>query len=697
MPGTGLYFAKETPTQLDRTQSGAPSVQTIIFTAGGLGTADAFIGGYITNVTQGETRAIVSHVDDRAVLEGDVTTWADTDDLDIFDAWSTIQAALDQLFVDQGTATFTASQYIRIFAGTYDENAVPNALLNTGTAAGALLIIEGDSTAARTAIQLAPAAGQALDVGMDFEILIRHMKITRADAGVTVGFGTSVDAGEITDCEINANTIGLFANSSRGTRITNCKVTVAAAGGAGVTGFAGDNIIDCEFVGPDAGTTSAIANVVGYVGAHGCTFSGWTNVCLPSVRTVRVVLFNCTVYNCTNGLTLNSFATYCEMTNCIVDSVTNVFFDASGAFPEETATSIGAKVVLRNNIFGTYVDFASVGGVTKTHPQFIALNRVDEDGDLDATDPLMTDPGAGDFSLQDASPAIWAGHGSGVVTGINGVAFDPFHPDIGAWSSGVCIPPTAPSVSATDQANQSDVLVDIVADDPGDVSTIFYQSVASGLVQVWPTTVTGSGSQTITGLQTERYAFWATAEQCGLTSDSSTIDFENVAAADQYTNVQTALKEWVKGVVGDPEVIWRPPNASQPIRPYVSIKMNPTTIIGSDHHSGADTNGIESVEGDREFVFSIQVHGKPADEDGASSISIMERIRSSLEKTSIQDTLAEAGLAFVDVDGFGDLAGIGGTEYEARAFIDIRFRTTYEDTDDVGYIGTVETPVGTLE
>jgi hypothetical protein len=53
------------------------------------------------------------------------------------------------------------------------------------------------------------------------------------------------------------------------------------------------------------------------------------------------------------------------------------------------------------------------------------------------SDPLLTDPAADDFSLQAASPCRHRGSGAGVVTGINGVAFDPYHCDIGAWSSGI--------------------------------------------------------------------------------------------------------------------------------------------------------------------------------------------------------------------------------------------------------------------
>ncbi|MDK1020033.1 MAG: fibronectin type III domain-containing protein [Candidatus Hydrogenedentes bacterium] len=257
--------------------------------------------------------------------------------------------------------------------------------------------------------------------------------------------------------------------------------------------------------------------------------------------------------------------------------------------------------------------------------------------------------------------------------------------------------PAAPAITATDLLNQSDVRVDIVADNPLDVSTIFYQSVPGGVLQTWINTVTGSGSETITGLLVKPYVIYAEADRSGVNSLASNLVFLNVVAADQYAAIRNALREWVKSVVGNPEVIWRDGNAPQPTRQYVSIHMGPSTVVGSDYHSNADSSGVETVIGNREFVFGIQIHGQPAQDDGSASISILERLRSSLEKRTIQDTLRAAGLAFVADEGFGDLAGIGGTEFEARVFRDLRFRITYRDTDDVGFIGTVTTPVATYD
>ncbi len=256
--------------------------------------------------------------------------------------------------------------------------------------------------------------------------------------------------------------------------------------------------------------------------------------------------------------------------------------------------------------------------------------------------------------------------------------------------------PEAPVITATDQGDQDSVLVDIVADNAADVSTIYYEIIRSGVLQTWGSTVTGSGSETLTGLSVKEYVIYAVASRSGLSLPSNLV-FANVIAANQYDAIRNALREWVKGVVGNPTVIFRNPNAGQPARPYVSVHLDPSIPVGRDYHSGADDSGVETVSGNREYIFSVQVHGLPSNEDAAASVSMLERLRSSLEKWSVQDSLSADNIAFVVVEGHADLAGIGGTEFEARVFMDFRFRTTYEDTDDVGFIGTVEKPVGTYE
>ncbi len=507
--GTGNYFAKVTPTQLDRTQSGAPSGQTIIFTAGGLGTADAFIGGYITNVTRSETRAIVSHIDDRAVLEGSLTNWLDTDDLDIFDAWSTIQAAHDQLFTDQGVTQFTANQYIRIFAGTYNENVA----VSSGLAplfGKIALIIEGDPTADRDDIIIAPTTGTPLAVTLSDYGTIRHLKAAPVQVNgshcVDVGtgaqewnvedvhaVGTTLNPiqmdfnGHVDNCLVetdrgNAGTEAIFLTNNGS--VTNCTIRETSVSQAGIGIHAGGN--------PDAVSGCIIAG-------FGTGVNGGNGRAGSDLR-----IRNTTIYDCVRAISLpaaTSGVDRLELTNTIISECDDVVQVLADAYPQETATFFGANWILRNNIFHNYTNFATDGVAPKTHAEIIAMNRVDAAGDLDATDPLLTDPANGDFSLASGSPAIFAGHGSGVITGINAVAFDPNTPDIGAWSSGVIPTPVVqnPIITAISPNFDGDSFDMTVGQAAGLTVNVYTSPEIPAIFTLEPTTRFGNGDLTITG------------------------------------------------------------------------------------------------------------------------------------------------------------------------------------------------------
>ncbi|NIV36281.1 MAG: hypothetical protein GWN58_44590, partial [Anaerolineae bacterium] len=79
-------------------------------------------------------------------LEGDISSWQSGDDLDIYNGWDSVQGPCDQLNTDQGTATFTAEQEVRCYAGTYTENVtIPNTLDTTNAFKLVLAANSGDS------------------------------------------------------------------------------------------------------------------------------------------------------------------------------------------------------------------------------------------------------------------------------------------------------------------------------------------------------------------------------------------------------------------------------------------------------------------------------------------------------------------------------------------------------------------------
>jgi hypothetical protein len=434
--GAGLYAVKATPAKSDDTQSGAPAGQTITLVTGGLGSASAYVGGYVTNATRAETRAIVSHTDGTVTLEGDLAAWLDTDDLDIYDAWSTIQGAVDQLFTDQGTTTFTASQYIRIFAGTYDENIVIPSGMALNNSAGFLFYLEGDPADDRANIVIAPSGGtDALDgrAGPSYAVL-RHLTIDGSHSSYDVNTYNGGRFWTMKDCycagSVNIDQCALMEDSrlKYNGRDTNTARRT-------------------QFVGPAAYSFRYSPALV-----EGCEFSNITNPLGQYTQGGQCVVRNSTFHNCTYGLRRGYYNNACrddiEIINCVFKDVDYIVHLTNDWWPEVTAERTGPKYLLRNNCFYGYIAFArtSAGLETKTYAEFTALNRVDAAGDLDATDPLLADAPGGDFSLTASSPCKLAGHGSGVTTDVNSVALDENHPDIGSQSSGA-LSISAPGIS----------------------------------------------------------------------------------------------------------------------------------------------------------------------------------------------------------------------------------------------------------
>ena len=340
--------------------------------------------------------------------------------------YTTVQSALDQLWTDQGAATFTEIQYIRIFAGTYDETVTPNSSLNPDVPKGYLLIIEGDPTAARTDVVVAPSSGRAFYC-VTVETVIRHLKAT---ASVYQHGGGIAD-----DLQIISSTIGLQIAS----QILITDSDIAATNEAIKCDFSGGSTFDirrCQLAGA-------------YGLRHDRQQSGRIEACVidasaEALRLVSSIQDRCfllltqnTLYSAGLGLRLDGHVDAVLTNNIFEDCTDNFRILQTGGWPEENATRLGPSVVMRNNCFHGYTNFANDLTNIKTYAEFIAFNRVDAAGDLDDTDPLMTDPGSGDFSLQTGSPCRHRGVGSGVAYDVNGDPFDPYHPDIGAVSTGI--------------------------------------------------------------------------------------------------------------------------------------------------------------------------------------------------------------------------------------------------------------------
>lgn len=432
MAGTGLYAAKVTPTHNDDTQSGAPAGQVITLVTGGLGVANAWAGGYVVNATRAETRSIVSHTDDTVTLEGSLANWLDTDDLDIYDAWDTVQAAHDQLYTDQAGVAFTAEQTLRIYAGTFIENVTIQSAL--APQPGYRAIIEANS-GDTVVVRNTGASDTFTHSDADWYWTYSGFKVENDQSDKYCVKLYNSGSSYIYDM--------IFENTSSGIKLielgysTNAQILRCTF----TNGYlrAGVVIVEqCTF------TDAAIVTYGGDVlTAKGCTFYGRYSTLAQIYCTGAVIhLLNCTFVGSAGTETAidNHHTTGCRfiVRNCVFDNL-GLAFESYGA------TSVGEMIDSDYNCFNSCTKIATWHGSDYTTLADWQAATVDTelggtgspDADSISSDPLLTDPATGDFSLQANSPCRHAGAGAGVPEGINAVDFDPYHPDIGAWSSGL--------------------------------------------------------------------------------------------------------------------------------------------------------------------------------------------------------------------------------------------------------------------
>lgn len=496
MPGTGLYAVKDTPTKLDRTQDGAPVGQVITMTVGGLGTADAYKGGYIENLTRFEERAIVSHTDDTATLEGDLSNWLNTDDLDVYDSWNAVQDAFDQLSTDQAGTTFAAEQEIRLHAGTFTETMALNAALRPTDQFPLTIRANTDDS-----VTLANAAASVLDCNAVDSVHIESITFN----------GTGVGAD---DSEIDS--------PGRGCVISNCTFSGSCDNGVHNNGY-GLLLEDCTFSGSHdvySGRfhmpwvarmcTFRTKPVYAYregmtYSAESCVFDG-TFIQFQSDNDEPMAILgarnvHCIFYNAVQALLANVTAVGPTLSpyvrNCIFHTMTSAAFYSASAITFVRMDSDANCFYNCNAIapnYATLSDWQALGDGAGNSP----------DADSIDVDPELVDPTNDDFSLEPTSPCRHAGHGSGVVCDYLGNEFHKNTPDIGAWSgedsvSTVTWPSTLPQT--VDQSSFMEGFADVVERSQMDSGPAKVRRRFTSGIQPFQATITMTVAQTAT-LQT---------------------------------------------------------------------------------------------------------------------------------------------------------------------------------------------------
>jgi hypothetical protein len=153
-----------------------------------------------------------------------------------------------------------------------------------------------------------------------------------------------------------------------------------------------------------------------------------------------------------------------------------------------------------------------------------------------------------------------------------------------------------------------------------------------------------------------------------------------------YTTVKTNLYNWAVSVlpVGMPVIFWES-NAPRPVIPYVTLFISSIVAVNQDWASHAsDGTGIVDMKGDRQFTLSIQAYG------GTDPLTILENVRSSLQKQTVLDTLRTNGIVFFSSLNLTDISDLIDTEFEKRASLDVLLGIGQTYTDNPQYFDHAE-------
>lgn len=152
-----------------------------------------------------------------------------------------------------------------------------------------------------------------------------------------------------------------------------------------------------------------------------------------------------------------------------------------------------------------------------------------------------------------------------------------------------------------------------------------------------------------------------------------------------FSALKTSLYNWVIAniPVGMPAVYYYP-NAPRPEVDYVSLQITSLSQIGWDYvPRPTATPGTVTQVGDREFTFQVQAYG-------GDVLTVLENLRTSLQKQTVLDTLRANGIVFVNQFPINDITDLIDTRFEQRATMDILFRISQQYLDTLGIIDIVQ-------
>lgn len=150
-----------------------------------------------------------------------------------------------------------------------------------------------------------------------------------------------------------------------------------------------------------------------------------------------------------------------------------------------------------------------------------------------------------------------------------------------------------------------------------------------------------------------------------------------------------SLQAWVTDTLNI-TAVWLNPNAPRPARPYATLQTVSRRRIGSASTGHPDATGDATITGDREVTLSVQYLGAADSNDPRDGYEELQALVDSLERPSVIEALDSTGWAFIRTALLQDITAQVGTQWEPRAVVDIEFRATATQTDQVGVVETVK-------
>lgn len=153
-----------------------------------------------------------------------------------------------------------------------------------------------------------------------------------------------------------------------------------------------------------------------------------------------------------------------------------------------------------------------------------------------------------------------------------------------------------------------------------------------------------------------------------------------------YAELRDALRTWVLANTSAAiqEVIFEQENGVRPAKPYISVNIINSNQIGyRDHGTKADATGIETISYNEDISISISGFG-------TESYDELKSLRTSINKQYVLDSLRASGIVIRVNGGIDNVTLELSKRFETRFVYDLTIGTATTDTDDSGYIDTVE-------